>query len=257
MFRRWFLFAITVILLVALAWRLGVWQFDRLDDKKDSNSQIRANEEHAPVDVSKLVEAGGTVTDADQWRIVTARGTYETDKQIVVRYRTRDGESGVDIIVPLRTASGTYVLVDRGWMPTENRADAVPDDVPAPPDGEVEVTGWLRIDATGDAATVHNQTTRAPNSANISRALGVPTYAGFVDLKSESPEPARALEPVELPELDNGPHFFYGIQWWFFGALAVFGFFYLMYDEVRQRRRQEAGLAEAPLEQGASDPEAP
>ena len=24
--------------------------------------------------------------------------------------------------------------------------------------------------------------------------------------------------PVELPELDNGPHFFYGLQWWFFGA---------------------------------------
>ncbi len=53
---------------------------------------------------------------------------------------------------------------------------------------------------------------------------------------SESPEPATALEPVELPELDNGPHFFYGLQWWFFGALAVFGFFFLIYDEMRGGR---------------------
>ena len=26
---------------------------------------------------------------------------------------------------------------------------------------------------------------------------------------------------MELPELDNGPHFFYGLQWWFFGLLAL------------------------------------
>jgi hypothetical protein len=38
---------------------------------------------------------------------------------------------------------------------------------------------------------------------------------------------------VELPELNNGPHFFYGLQWWFFGVLAIFGFGYLMYDEWR------------------------
>ena len=39
-----------------------------------------------------------------------------------------------------------------------------------------------------------------------------------------------------MPELNNGPHFFYGLQWWFFGALAIFGFFYLMYDEWRGGR---------------------
>ena len=43
------------------------------------------------------------------------------------------------------------------------------------------------------------------------------------------------LEPAELPELNNGPHFFYGLQWWFFGVLAIFGFFYLAYDEWRKR----------------------
>jgi len=42
---------------------------------------------------------------------------------------------------------------------------------------------------------------------------------------------------TELPDdTSNGPHFFYGLQWWFFGALAVFGFFYLLWDEFRRRR---------------------
>ncbi len=64
-------------------------------------------------------------------------------------------------------------------------------------------------------------------------------YGGFVELEGEDGQPAASLEPVELPELDNGPHFFYGLQWWFFGVLAVFGFCYLAYDEWRSRRRGE------------------
>ena len=54
---------------------------------------------------------------------------------------------------------------------------------------------------------------------------------------------------MELPELDNGPHFFYGLQWWFFGVLAVFGFSYLLYDERRngtRGARAEAGRVSAP-----------
>ncbi len=65
-----------------------------------------------------------------------------------------------------------------------------------------------------------------------------PLYRGFLDLAMQSPSATKHLDAVELPDdTSNGPHFFYGLQWWFFGALAVFGFFYLLWDEVRQRRR--------------------
>ena len=72
---------------------------------------------------------------------------------------------------------------------------------------------------------------------------------GFVDLASETPEPAEPLEPTELPDLGNGPHFFYGLQWWFFAVLAVCGFGYLAYDERRKLR------AAPPAEAEESDPE--
>jgi hypothetical protein len=62
-------------------------------------------------------------------------------------------------------------------------------------------------------------------------------YGGFVDVQRETPPPARTLAHAELPDLGNGPHFFYGLQWWFFGALAVFGFGYLAYDERRKLQR--------------------
>jgi hypothetical protein len=67
-------------------------------------------------------------------------------------------------------------------------------------------------------------------------------YGGFVDAERQTPAPATELVPAELPDLGNGPHFFYGLQWWFFGLLAVFGFFFLAYDE-RKKLRADPGAA--------------
>jgi cytochrome oxidase assembly protein ShyY1 len=246
--RRWLLFALTVVLIAWATWWLGQWQFHRLADRKASNAIVRHNEALDPAAIQDVLTSGRDVTAADEWRQVTATGTYDTADTVVVRYSTRDGESGVDVVVPLVTADGTAVVVDRGWTPSDNRG-ADPSDVPQPPSGEVTVTGWLRVDATGDSAKVSDQSTRSISSKEIGAAIGKDMYGGFVDLKSESPAADQPLTAVELPELDNGPHFFYGLQWWFFGVLAVFGFFYLLYDEWQSARRGETSVrAEAMAE---------
>lgn len=237
--RRWAVFAVVVVLLAWVAWFLGQWQFHRLEDRQERNAIIERNESAPVAPVGEVLAPGRPVSADDQWRVVTATGTYAVEDTVVVRYRTRDGASGVDVVVPLETAEGPSLLVDRGWMATDNRG-ADPDEVPAPPSGEVTVTGWVRLDATGDSTEVTDQSTRAISSARIGEALDREVYGGFVDLRSEDPEPETSLEPVELPELDNGPHFFYGLQWWFFGVLALFGFGYLAYDEWRKRERPPA-----------------
>ena len=230
--RRWVLFAIVVALLAWLAWALGEWQFHRLDERRARNAIVERNTAADPVPVEDVLAVGDEVTAGEQWRRVTARGEYDNEDTVVVRYRTRDGASGIDVVVPLVTDDGTALLVDRGWLATDNRG-ASPDDVPAPPSGTVTVTGWVRQDATGDSTRVSDQSTRAISSKEIGSALDIPTYGGFVDLDTEDPEPEDPLEKAELPELDGGPHFFYGLQWWFFGLLAVGGFLYLAYDEWR------------------------
>ncbi|MCF6379464.1 SURF1 family protein [Nocardioides KLBMP 9356] len=233
--RRWITFALVVVFLAWVAWRLGEWQFHRLDDRRERNAIIERNEKAGPAPVADVMAPGRAVPEASEWRIVEATGTYAVDDTVIVRYRTRDGEAGVDVVVPLELADGTSLLVDRGWYATTNRG-ATTADVPAPPSGEVTVTGWVRRDAEGDSTEVSGRSTRAVNSEAIADALDREVVGGWVDLRTESPAPAEALVPVELPELNNGPHFFYGLQWWFFGALAVFGFFYLVYDEVRGGR---------------------
>lgn len=242
--RRWVLFALVVAVLCSAAWWLGEWQFGRLSDRKDSNAVVRANEDRAPAPVADVLAPGRDVSADDEWRVVTATGSYDAGDTVIVRYRTRDGASGIDVVVPLVTADGTALLVDRGWMPTDNRG-AGPGDVPEPPTGEVTVQGWVRADAQGDSTAVDDHSTRAISSEQIGSALDRPVYGGFVELKAEDGRPAAGLEAVELPELNNGPHFFYGLQWWFFGLLAAFGFCYLAYDEWRTRQRAGSGTPDA------------
>ncbi|HEX6149691.1 SURF1 family protein [Nocardioides sp.] len=233
--RRWVGFAVVVALLAWGAWWLGEWQFDRLEERKDRNAIIERNETLPPAPVEDVLPASGDVADTDEWRLVTASGEYDVSDTVIVRYRTRDGASGVDVVVPLVLGDGRAVLVDRGWVATDARGVTAAD-VPAPPEGEVTITGWARADATGDSTSVSDQSTRAISSVAIGEALGREVLRGFLELRSEEPAPAESLEPVELPELDNGPHFFYGLQWWFFGLLALFGFGYLARDERRRMR---------------------
>jgi len=254
--RRWLLFALAVGVLAYGCYWLGEWQFHRLDDRRERNAVTERNLVAPPRPVEDVLAVGEPVAASEEWLRVRARGTYDAAASVIVRYRTRDGKSGVDVVTPLRLdGTGHVLLVDRGWVATDNRGDASPE-VPAPPRGTVEVVGWVRADATGDSTAVDGQSTRAVSSRTIAPTLDGPVLAGFVDLASESPEAAEPLARTETPDLGGGPHFFYGLQWWFFAALAVFGFGYLAWDERRKLRDSSYGASDVstPTKVGDSAP---
>ena len=66
-----------------------------------------------------------------------------------------------------------------------------------------------------------------------------PLRWGFLDLREQTGgTDGLRLEPV--PDLGGGPHFFYGLQWWFFGGLAVLGFVWFARLEAKDRREAQA-----------------
>jgi len=236
--RRWVLFAVAVALAAWAAWALGQWQFHRLDDRKDSNKIVATNLNAPPAPVDDVLSPERAPSPNDEWRRVTVHGTWDDRHSVVLKYQTRDSAAGVDVVTPLVTKNGPAVLVNRGWMATENSGGTRPK-LPAVTDGPVTVTGWVRRDATGSATDVSELSTRAISSKRLAEEMPYPLYRGFLELAAESPTPETPLQPAELPDdTSNGPHFFYGLQWWFFGGLAVFGFCYLAWDEVRQRRNR-------------------
>ena len=236
--RRWATFAIVVILAAWGAWALGQWQFHRLTERRHSNAVTRTNLEALPVPIDQLMAPGKQPSKRTEWRRVTVHGAYEDAHTIVLKYQTRDGAAGVDVVTPLRTADGDAVLVDRGWMQSENSGNVRPKLPPATA-GQVTVTGLVRRDGHGGATDIGGMATRAISSEAIGKVVGYRLYGGFLDLEEQSPpaDTGVTLKKAELPDdTSDGPHFFYGLQWWFFGILAVFGFFYLMYDELKRAR---------------------
>jgi len=239
--RRWFLFFLAVVVLAYGTWWLGEWQFGRLDDRQARNAVIEANAHDDPVPVGDVLEPGKSVAEDEEYTVVQARGTYAVDDTLVVRYRTRDGAPGVDVVVPLITADGTALIVDRGWLPYDGPTQAARDQAPAPPAGMVTITAWVRADGEGGSTEVSDGGMRAISSTAVGDALDLDVYGGFVELLSEDPAPAESLEAPEEPDTGEGPHFFYGLQWWFFGVLALGGFGYLAWDERKHGPRGERG----------------
>jgi cytochrome oxidase assembly protein ShyY1 len=237
---RWLGFAALVAVVVGVCVRLGMWQFDRLDERQADNERIEANLAAAPAPVDTVVASGDGPTEADEWRRVTATGRYDADHQVLLTEQSRDVGPGVDVLTPLVLPSGTAVLVDRGWLATGGPSERP--DPPAPPTGPVSVTGWLRLDSDADDwATVPDDesSVRAVDSDRIAPTLPYAVLPGWIALTEQRPAAATGLAPPEEPDLGQGPHFFYGLQWWFFGVLAVVGYGWFAWAEAHPRPQRD------------------
>ena len=240
---RWVLLIAFVAALGVAFVSLGNWQLDRLAQRKERNATTIANEQK-PMQPYEQVFTH-PITDADQWQRVEARGTFDADHQFVVRYRSNGGVDGYEVVTPLRTASGT-VLVDRGFIPLE-RGTRIPSVAPAPPAGEVTVVGHVRRNEQGRRAAitpVGNQM-RLISSNAIAATLPYEIGSGYIGLLSVQPEQQGGFQPIQLPELSEGPHFWYAVQWFMFTAVAVAGIVVFIRGDLRARREEDVDAAEA------------
>jgi cytochrome oxidase assembly protein ShyY1 len=169
---------------------------------------------------------------------VRVRGTYLADRTLLVRNRPLDGVYGYEVLVPLRTAGGLFV-VDRGWIPGGETASR-PDSVPAPPEGEVEVTARLRpAEPADDRRPPAGQVYRIDLTA-IQGLLGEPVYQAYGVLAAESPAPSSAPQALPEPSGDLGPHLSYAVQW---VGFALTAYVVLVVAAVRESDRRRAATA--------------
>jgi cytochrome oxidase assembly protein ShyY1 len=239
--RRWIGFAVFVIVLAGACTRLGFWQLHRLQHRLDTNEITREHFTSPPVPLDQVVAPGKDVPDDQEWRRVVVKGTYDVDRQVTVKFTTRDGAPGADVVTPRVLGDGTAVLFARGWVPTSNTGER-PDSIAAPPAGTVTVSGWLRPDNGADtgAVTPTDGQVRAISSVGLASYVGRDLRHGYLNLRAQTPEAAEPLQLEPKPDLGQGPHFFYALQWWFFALLAVSGYVYFAIVERRERREAQA-----------------
>lgn len=250
--KRWVGLVIFAAVLVTAFVRLGDWQLNRLEQKRTRNATIVAQQQ-APVATFDEV-FGGPITPDKQYRRVRVEGTFDAAHQVQVRYRSNNGATGYEVVVPLQTTSGRWLLVDRGFAARPSNGPLpTASEVPAPPTGAVAIEGYVMVDEPGqpDAITPAEGSTRLVNPAAIATWSGRPLVDGYLNATSIAPAQDGGLEPVALPELSEGPHLSYAIQWFCFAAIGVGGTFILIGKDAREiitgrrRRRARAEAAES------------
>lgn len=190
--------------------RAGIWQLDRLEEKKERNRIIAARADGAPVPIEDVSSEEGA------YQRVTATGTFDAAHDQLLPQRSYEGSVGSHAVTPLVLASGRTVLVNRGWTPNT----PVP-----PPAGEVTVEGLLLASQTSRVGV---------NTDRLSDEMGVALLPLWL---SQSSPPPDGDYPIRLPApaRDEGPHLSYAIQWFLFTGVVLVGYPILL----RRRSRSE------------------
>ncbi|MEO8907104.1 MAG: SURF1 family protein [Microbacteriaceae bacterium] len=225
---RWIAYIAAAVAFALICGGLALWQFDRGRQASADNAIINANFYAAPVPLEQALPNETAYRSDQNWKRVSATGTYQADDQVVVRNRFRSSNVGFEILTPLRTADGTTIIVDRGWVAQSSGNVNVPAHNPSPPAGQVDVVLRLRPSETakgiGDGSTGQLQSI---DLAQIKNRIGGAVYTGaYGVLSSETPAATTPLAKVQTtpPAEGVGYHYSYTGQWLLF---VVIGFFVL------------------------------
>jgi surfeit locus 1 family protein len=233
--RKWILTTLLVLAGGALCVRLGIWQLDRLEQRRSFNSHVEAMWAAEPLALTGQIDEDLMIME---YRAVTVNGTYDFENQVALRNRYFRNEYGYHLLTPLILDDGSAVLVERGWIPADGN------DTPSKwraydQPGRITVTGQIRLgQAEPDLGGVPDPTL-APgqdrlefwNIVNLERIGGqlpYPLLDVFVqpDVDLDDTEPPVPYQP-EI-ELTEGPHLGYAGQWFIFATILVLGYpFYL------------------------------
>lgn len=237
--RKWLLPTLLVFAGTAVCIRLGIWQLDRLEQRRAFNAQFESARAQSVLHLNQ--EQPENITEME-WRSVEVNGEYDFANQVAVRNQYHGTEYGYHLLTPLRF-EGAAVLVDRGWIPAEGNTG--PSDWRKYDEaGTTNVLGQIRrgqakpaIGGVGDILPEDGGRLDVWNNADVERIAGqmpYPILPVYIQPKADADdtEPPIPFQP-EI-ELTEGPHFGYALQWFTFATILFVGYPFFL-------RKQETG----------------
>ena len=254
--RRWWWVTLLVVAIMLGLARLGIWQLDRLAQRRAANAELMAALAAPPIALNDELAAYAALAPADvpedlANRDVSLVGQYDFEQQRVVKLQTLDGRPGVHLLTPLVLAGVAgdgpqAVLVDRGWIPDAEyeagqRFDAAT--------GAQSVAGYVALTETIRRRTADAVVATSPNDevfrvdvAALQEEMPyrlAPFYVKAAPVAGDDALPAEIAKEIDLSE---GPHLGYAIQWFIFSLGLGTG--YVLY--VNKSLRQQAAAGHAP-----------
>lgn len=177
-----------------------------------------------------------TQPSAHEWQPVTVQGTFDTSSQILLRNRYSEGVYGFELLTRFTDLAGESFWVDCGWVKAGESATDQPQ-LPELPLGTVTIEGRLRLDSSlprgSFFAIPGNKADSLISKANAQS--GTSTENFYIDLLSGSDSSLTPQVPAQLPELSDGPHMAYALQWIFFGGLVIYGRYLIRRDVLSSK----------------------
>jgi surfeit locus 1 family protein len=254
---RWWKTTFLVLVAVGVMVRLGIWQLDRLEQRRAFNARVNAQLEQSPLqlDSSNLTEN----LEEMEYRQVVVVGEYDHSHEVVLRNQAMNNAFGVHILTPLRiSGTDTYILVNRGWVPME---DFTAGELMKYNElGVVEVRGMIRRSQERADFGRRTDPTIAPGEtqldawhlANVVRIGEQVPFSLLAVYIQQAPDPSWTGMPYRsLPQLEltEGSHLGYALQWFTFAAILGLGYpIFVMKEDAGGRPRLDGDVPGHALE---------
>lgn len=262
--RRWWWTTLLVIAGVFVLIRLGLWQLDRLDQRRAYNRMVAERWQQEPFDIN--TQAIPSDLTELEFRRVQAQGEFDYSEQIVLTGQSRDGAPGVTLVTPLVLDDNRAVLVARGWVPyNQSQPEFWPqyeEPAGAPVIGLIQESQTLPNGSPPPVPDSPQVEWFTLNIDAIQPQMPYELLPVFILQLPEEGRPYTALPYREEPlRLDEGSHFSYAIQWFTFALILGVGYlFFVQSQETRERRlagtrpsteaQPEADLNSVPPQEG-------
>ena len=231
-------------LLLAMLVGLGLWQLQRLAWKEDLLARLAQQQQAAPRTAPGPAEWPALAPAASEYRRVTVRGQFKHDQETLVRASTELG-TGYWVMTPLRAEGGFWLLVNRGFVPVEQKARAAR--AGAEPDSPQTVTGLMRQSEPGGSLLQANDPAAgrwySRDVAAIARARSAvggtpiaPVAPYFIDLIADPSAPG-AWPRAGLTVLNfSNNHLQYALTWFALAAMLAWAIGHVLQHERRLRQ---------------------
>ena len=234
--RKWVLTTLLAFVGTAVCIRLGIWQLDRLEQRRAFNHQVESMRAAEILDLNTKIPAN---IASMEWRAVTITGKYDFENQVALRNQYNEGLYGFHIITPLLFDGGA-VLVDRGWIPAES--DSSPADWRAyDEDEQVTVTGQLRLGhgkpafgGVSDALPIDGTKLNVWNNLDvekISAQMPYPILEVYLQPNADVNDTVPPIPFQPIIELTEGSHFGYAVRWFTFATILFVGYPFFLRKE--------------------------
>ena len=242
---RWWGINVFVVLAIPFCIFMGSWQLGRFEDRVQDHNSATTQAESARREAARPLAELLPVDQATVGKQATVSGRY--GEQLLVPDRKLDDRQGYYVLTLLRTDAGRALPVVRGWLPGEPD----PAKAPAPPAGEVTVTGALQASETPGNNGVSSRSgwpqgqTGVISAASLVNLVPYDVYDGWVTLNTG--DAGMRAVPVSAPQntgldLKAFQNLGYTAEWFAFVGFVVFMWFRLLRREAELARDAELGI---------------